>query len=378
MDAARTSDGESSKVMLVTMQLQVARSGGRELLCKLNHDALRDICGDRMLLFELPRGRLRGLNSIMKAFRGHIDGVNAGSISTALDYIKAENVRKIFIDGSNLGEFARAVKLRFPYVVVNTFFHNVEARFFLGSFRQNISLHALAVLIANFLAERKAVRYSDKIICLSQRDSLLLQRLYGRAATNLSPMALQDNSPSAVDSRTSLSNERFALFVGGDFYANRRGIIWFVNHVVPHISIKVFIVGRGFEQHRLDLERKGKVVVIGEVDSLTRWYVDSHFVIAPIFDGSGMKTKVAEALMFGKKIIGTPEAFSGYEDVVDRAGWVCTTAADFVAAIKSARSEINIAFDPALYAIFKEKYSYLAARSRLAGIIGEDAPNMFG
>ena len=35
-------------------------------------------------------------------------------------------------------------------------------------------------------------------------------------------------------------------------------------------------------------------------------------VIAPIFDGSGMKTKVAEALMHGKHVVGTPEAFSGY------------------------------------------------------------------
>ena len=42
-------------------------------------------------------------------------------------------------------------------------------------------------------------------------------------------------------------------------------------------------------------------MVVGEVESLAQWYHDAYFVVAPIFDGSGMKTKVAEALMYGKE-----------------------------------------------------------------------------
>ena len=36
-------------------------------------------------------------------------------------------------------------------------------------------------------------------------------------------------------------------------------------------------------------------------------------MLFPIFEGSGMKLKTCEALMFGKNIIGTPEAFAGYD-----------------------------------------------------------------
>jgi len=36
-------------------------------------------------------------------------------------------------------------------------------------------------------------------------------------------------------------------------------------------------------------------------------------VILPIISGSGMKTKTAEALMYGKSIIGIKEAFEGYK-----------------------------------------------------------------
>jgi polysaccharide biosynthesis protein PslH len=334
-------------------------------------------------LLEMPVSRVKGLKSIgglqsiIGAFRGHIDGLNDAVIRKALQTIQTENISKVFVDGSNLGGFVKIVKRELRNVEVITFFHNVEARFFLGALRQTRALRALGVLIVNYLAERKSVRHSDKIICLGERDSRLLQKLYGRAATHLSPMALHDTLKkkpefSASEAREK-SREKFALFVGGVFYANRAGITWFIDHVVPRIDIRIFIVGRGFEDFRPQLEREGKVMIVGAVDSLSEWYLDAHFVIAPIFDGSGMKTKIAEALMYGKKIVGTPEAFSGYEDIADRVGWVCKSADDFVDAIGHAKDSVIKPFAPDLRAIYEERHSYPAARSRLARILGAGA-----
>lgn len=361
----------NQKVMLVTKQLDKNPSGGRELLCKLNHDTLKEMYGDRLVLFELPRRHLQGMRPIVSAFGGHIDGLDEEALELALRTIQSEDVGKVFVDGSNLGAFAKFLKERLPQIEVTTFFHNVESRFFLGSLRQQKSLRALAVLTVNYLAERKSVRYSDKIICMSERDSGLLKKIYGRSATHVSPMALQDKMPAGFDQSAKSSPQNFALFVGGVFYANRAGIAWFVKHVVPRIDIKICIVGRGFEAHRAELERPGKVQVVGAVDQLADWYRDAHFVIAPIFDGSGMKTKVAEALMYGKKLIGTPEAFAGYEDVVNRAGWLCATADDFVAAISCAQNEVKLSFHPELRKLYEDKYSLPAAKVRLAHILGD-------
>ena len=361
--------------MLVTSELQARFGGGRELLCNLNHEALTDICRDRLIVLELPRKRLQGFRELIGAFGGHIDGLSSALIAKALADIQAANISKVFVDGSNLGLIIKAIKMANPHVEISTFFHNVEARFFLGSLRQNKSLHALAVLIANYFAERKAVRYSDKIICLSDRDSRLLEKVYGRSATHVSPMALQDKLPEGFDRHGKLPHEKFALFVGGVFYANRVGITWFVNHVVPRIGIKICIIGRGFEGLKHELECDGKVEVIGAVDHLAEWYRNAQFVIAPIFDGSGMKTKVAEALMYGKKIVGTPEAFSGYEDIVGRAGWCCATVDEFVDAISHAQREVVLGFDPQLRALYEEKYSLPAATERLAKILGRNSEN---
>lgn len=357
-------------ILVVTKKLDTVPAGGRELLCKLNYDALKALYGERLKLFELAANRLQGARAYLNAFRGHIDGLNADSISAAMRTIEAENVGKVFVDGSNLGDFVAELKRRHPRVEATVFFHNVEARFFLGSLRLARSMRALAVLAVNYLAERKSVRFSDKIICLSARDSRLLRRLYGRAATHISPMALEDKFPTDLDFSAPRRREEFVLFVGGAFYANRAGISWFVEHVVPRIGIKTCIVGRGFEDIKHELERVGKVEVVGAVDRLAEWYRDARFVIAPIFDGSGMKTKVAEALMYGKKIVGTSEAFSGYEDIVDRAGWSCATADEFVDAISLAQREVVLGFDPQLRALYEEKYSLPAAKGRLAKILG--------
>lgn len=357
------------KLMLVTNSLDPAPAGGRELLCKVNHDALKCIYGTSLVVVELSRKKLQGLGAGLNAFKGDIDGLNNAVISAALQTIEEENVTKIFVDGSNLGAFVKRAKQKFPDVEISTFFHNVEARFFLGALRQSPSWRSVAVLLANYLAERKAVRNSDKIICLSNRDSRLLEKYYGRAATHTSPMALEDRLPAHCDTPRIQPCEDFALFVGGGFYANRAGISWFVKYVVPHIQIKICVVGRGFDDIKHELEREGKVEVVGGVDSLAEWYRQARFVIAPIFDGSGMKTKVAEALMYGKRIVGTAEAFSGYEEIATQAGWICQTSRDFANSISEAQSIITESFDPILREIYLQNYSFHAARQRFVNIL---------
>jgi glycosyltransferase involved in cell wall biosynthesis len=356
-----------SGLILITNKLENDGVGGREQLCKLNYDLLRSLYGSQLSLMEIEKKSGIGWVKGLSAFKGYIDGLDKATIKLIFSKIKDTSATKVFIDGSNLGEVARVIKNSFPDVEIYTFFHNVEARFFFGAFKQSSSIHAFAVFFVNYLAERKSVKYSDHIICLSKRDSLLLKRWYGKLANHIAPMSIQDkytNKNTITEPQT-----KFALFVGGDFYANFAGIKWFVENVSPYIEIQTYIVGRGMENFKNELEINNNVKVIGEVDSLEEWYLKSYFVIAPIFDGSGMKTKTAEALMFGKKIIGTPEAFSGYEQVVNKAGYICHNAKDFIVAINNADEMVIDKFDNELREIYESSYSFSAAKNRLERIL---------
>ena len=357
---------------MLTKPLEHSPRGGREMLSKLNYDILCSHFGEHLFVYELSPSPPRDLLGIINSFRGYIDGLTPQAVENIVSHIDSQNISCVFVDGSNLGRFVQVLKRRLDNVEVITFFHNVESRFFWGGFLYAKSIRAMAILISNFFVERKATLLSDKRICLSVRDSSLLKRLYGKGATHISPIALKDQLVSIpFDTRLSTANP-FALFVGGSFYANRDGISWFVRNVVPHVHMKICIVGKGMEDMRSKLEIPGRVEVIGSIDSLSELYRRSLFVIAPIFDGSGMKTKVAEALMHGKKVVGTPEAFSGYENVSDRAGWCCSSTAEFVSAFNEASSTITLSFDPELRSLYEEYFSLPAATVRLSEALGDN------
>lgn len=364
---------DRAPVLLVTKRIEADPVGGRQLLCKLNRDLLVDLLGARLEVYEMDSRPVRSVGRAMQAFRGHIDGVTGESLASIVACIGERGIGSVLVDGSNYGEVVRAIKRSHPAVRVCVFFHNVEARFFWGAFRDTRSARALMVCVANLLAERKSVRHGDALVCLSERDGGQLGRLYGRGATAISPMALVDTfDPQAADP-PALDGGRVALFVGGLFYANRAGIEWFVREVAPRIDTQVWIVGNGLEALRGAVVIPAGVRLVGKVPSVAEWYRRADFVVAPVFDGSGMKTKVAEALMHGKAIVGTPEAFSGYEEVAGQAGIVCRTADEFIAAIAALGRAERPAFRADLRALYEERYSYAAARRRMAELMGISA-----
>lgn len=354
----------ASDTLLITLMDPQAPPGGRELLSRLNARALGALLGDGLTVHRLKKPDAR----LGSALRGHLNGLDPPEIAQIVARVGAISAGQVFVDGSNLGHVVAPIKRAHPHVRVVTFFHNVEARFFLGAARAKRTALSLGLLAANHAAERKAVRHSDAIVCLSARDGEGLRRLYGRGADYISPLALDDALPS---SRVTMApdGERYLLCVGGAFYANLRGIRWFAEAVAPQSPLPIMIVGRGMEILREEFGDWPNIRIIGQTDDLARWYAGAYCVVAPVFEGSGMKTKVAEALMFGKRIIGTAEAFSGYDRDVVAAGWRAETAPEFLAAIREAVKAGLPAFDPLSRAAYEASHSFAAAARRMADIM---------
>lgn len=352
-----------NKILLITNTIDMNANGGRELLCKLNYKILKELFKDKFFIHELKKNKL-SVKDLPNAFKGHIDGINYDSITEIKNIIEKESITDVFIDGSNLGEIAKIIKKISLEIEIYTFFHNVESRFFLGSFKRNKSIKSFLVFLVNYLAEKKSVFYSDNILSINERDSELLKRVYKRKADYIHYMSLEDKLTNQYINKEKSNYEKFCLFVGGTFYANVDGIFWFAKNVSSHINLKTYVVGKGFEKYKRELESYDNINVIGKVDSLEEWYHNAEFVIAPIFDGSGMKTKVAEALMYGKKVIGTKESFTGYEQIIDKAGKCCNTSTEFIDTINLFDKDLNKEFNYDLRLIYENIYSYTAAINR--------------
>jgi glycosyltransferase involved in cell wall biosynthesis len=330
------------------------RYGGRQSIALRNIILLKKVFNNKVLIIKLKK---RNFYYFYKLFKGYIDGIDNFVLQNLIKKLKKNKIKKIFVDGSNLGEIVRFVKKEIPEIKIYTFFHNVESIFFFSLFKNKMNIHSFGVFLANYLAERKSVKFSDKIILLSKRDSKNLHDIYGRYADCICPLSVDDKLKYNQKIQINYFKDPYILFVGTAFYANIKGIIWFIKNVVPNINIKTYIVGKGFDVFKKKLEVNKRIKVFGFVKNIKQLYLNASLVIAPIFHGSGMKMKVAEAMMFGKKIIGTREAFSGYNSLPKNFAIIASDASSFSNSINKNVRNDKIKFHSTIRKFYQKNYS---------------------
>ena len=141
------------------------------------------------------------------------------------------------------------------------------------------------------------------------------------------------------------------------FPANVEGIEWFVKNVLPRVTIRMQIVGKGMEKLKEADWMRPDIEVLSNVPDLGPLFEAADIMVLPIFKGSGMKVKTCESLMYGNNIIGTPEAWSGYELDYAKAGGCCLTGDEFVAAINDFCERPRPRFNAYSREIFINQYS---------------------
>lgn len=262
-------------------------------------------------------------------------------------YIK-DNVKLydlVFIGQSSLGEFAKYIKQIHRDAKVITFFHNVEFNYYRTQASFIVSPMNLFAEIA-CLNEKDAVKFSDMVIALNERDSAEIFRLYGKKADLLLPTSFK-NKITEFNKKIINKNEIKLLFIGSNFFPNKQGVIWFIKNVFNKLdNVKLEIVGRGTDIWLNDnIFNSPRIKIYGAVDNLDYYYQHADAVVIPIFIGGGMKTKTAEALMYGKYIFATKEAFEGYNIDYDKVGALCNSSDEFIKALtefsNSSKSRYN-------------------------------------
>ena len=256
---------------------------------------------------------------------------------------KAQEYDVVFVDRSVFGIVAKRLKETGYKGRVVCFFHNVEAVYFSAKYARphfsilnfQFSIHPMHWLVVP-CANRNdcwSCRYADRTIALSTRDDNELYHRYGRHADQLIPVAFVDRYKRDTYPTESIGNPPLCMFLGAYFPANVEGIEWFVKNVLPRVTIRMQIVGKGMERLKEADWMRPDIEVLSNVPDLEPLFEAADIMVLPIFKGSGMKVKTCESLMFGKNIIGTPEAWSGYELDYAKAGACCLTADEFIAAI---------------------------------------------
>lgn len=356
MNLRNMEEFQKPNLLFVSSNLKEAKTGAS--VCSMrNRDACYRIFGNEnvkeYLLFHysLSDGTIyqKFVNLISRIWylcEGYSNGSNRKVDAEIIQKVKKEKVTHVFVDSSLNGRLIQKIKEE-THALIFVFFHNCEKQMVKEQAKSG-NLWAFIRYLSVGVNEKKTCLYADKIIVLNQRDKDLINRIYRREADFIFPISLSDIVNEKKLSCHVIREKKKGLFVGSYFFGNVEGLTAFIQNVLPYVNMELTIVGRGMSKLKIN---NPNVTIYDGVESLEPFYNNADFVIAPILSGGGMKVKIAEAMMYGKIIIGTPEAFQGYDDIPYSC--ICRNLHDFINIINALS---GVSYNQDVRDCFKKNY----------------------
>jgi polysaccharide biosynthesis protein PslH len=152
--------------------------------------------------------------------------------------------------------------------------------------------------------ERRALRGSQLCIAVSELDAAAMSSA-GAGRVAVCPNGTDPVAPCAPPTRGGDEPLRIVFVGSGNYPPYERGLAWFVRDVLPivqaRISAMLDVVGNPPERP----VTARSVRYIGRVASVRPWYERAHVAIVPVFEGSGTRLKIIEAMAHGRPVVST-------------------------------------------------------------------------
>lgn len=309
------------------------------------------------------------LSQLINIAQGNVHCFNNKIKREILKCISENEIKIVFCDNGYYGKVIKMIKYKYPGIKIVANYHGILKNKFNQQIRgRKYNPLYWPQIFRLFEGEKYSVKYSDTNVVMNWRDGDEMHKAYGVQYDYLLPAFVEDEAK--IEKKNKVSHRAEILFVGGKFYPNIQGILWFIENVLNCLNgdVHLNIVGSGLEclREKDCIKGNDRISVIGSVDSLAQWYDKCNLVIGPIFYGDGMKTKVAEAIMHGKLFLGTPEALCGYSELKQ---YTCKNKEDFIYLINNYIENGIHSFYPEIREIYEKGYSDQMAERVLSKII---------
>ncbi|HNX53184.1 MAG TPA: glycosyltransferase [Pontiellaceae bacterium] len=187
----------------------------------------------------------------------------------------------------------------------------------LGEVRLKLYLKSIPQLRGLQKYEFNMYRSADRILVLTPQDRFTMQYYAQDLAISVAPAGvdiryLQEHPP--------VPKEPIVLITGFmSDPANEDSVEWFYHHVWPRLSerhpeVKFYIVGAGVRPSIKRLAEKDcRIIVTGEVEDMRPYRNRARVFVSPVRLGSGMRTKVLEAMAGGVPVVSTSLGMAGID-----------------------------------------------------------------
>jgi polysaccharide biosynthesis protein PslH len=240
---------------------------------------------------------------------------NANLSEQVIALIQKENIDLVHIDGLYAMPYSADIKAKTKAKIILRS-HNIEHHLWEQKAKNenNLFKKIYLKLLANQLKqfELKSFSIADGIISISSADSIYIQQLGVQKKLITVPIGIPKK-----EFKENASNSIYHIGAM-DWQPNVAGLDWFLNKVWPLVinnipNAELHLAGRNMQKEKY-LNYKN-VKVYGEVKSSEEFAEDKGIMIIPVHEASGIRIKLAEAMMMSKAIVSTSIGASGIENL---------------------------------------------------------------
>lgn len=208
-----------------------------------------------------------------------------------------------------------------------------------------------------------------KLFCFSEKDCRLVNSNFGVSAEKVD--FYLDERIYETTSSEIYQHNKFVFYGAWGRRENSSGLLWFITNVFPLLGshCQFTVIGSGVSEEVLKASQAfgESIEFAGFVENPYELLAEAKALVAPLFEGAGVKVKVLESLACGTSVIGTNVSFEGIAPELLVHCRCCNSAAEFADVLNSYTRPDRHLVQESFLKIYPSKTMGTAIRTSCAG-----------
>lgn len=216
--------------------------------------------------------------------------------------------------------------------------HNVEKDYLRVEYKSQRTISSYIKSILAGHREKYIVNMADMILAITPEDKKRLINLYKVEEQKIVVCPVGVNSSKCRQKESVENGHKLNCLITGSlwFGPNATGALWVLKEVMPKVSdiCELTIAGAKPNDEITNACRETNTLLVASPKSMKPYFEAADMVLVPIFDGGGMKVKVAEAMSYNLPIVTTSHGKIGYKIVDHKNGFIADDPIGFAERIR--------------------------------------------